>query len=147
MVFFGAWASSLTTTDQVKHIDVRTPTEGAAWDAGTTQTIRWAAKNLADTQLGILIWEQDRFVSRPASAIAFAGDGSMDWDISENIGDGSAYRAFAFGGFGVYLPTGGSFLLGVSPPFTITGSQPRPTFEITAPNGGATLTAGERGRE
>ncbi|MFQ5495455.1 MAG: dockerin type I domain-containing protein, partial [Phycisphaerae bacterium] len=109
------------------------PTGGEAFTAGGVATATWDATNAGGNVLGIL--------SRGGRTLQFLGsapttDGRLDWGVCSMLEDAADYAIRLLG-----RDCDGGIDI-TSPPFAVTGSRPRPTFAIDAPQGGRRFRAG-----
>ncbi len=126
---------SITGSDPLPTLNITNPGSGTTWTAGTTQTISYTATNHTGN-VEFRLFRGETYVTWFGSR-AMEASGSIEYDVPETIGDGDNYRVEI-----AWYDSVGNTVEDRSEPFSITGSIPFPTFEITSPVSGATWTAG-----
>ena len=121
-------------------IRVSAPNGGEAWQAGTTQTIRWTYEGSPGAYVRIDLLKGGLLHSTLASSapIGSNGSGSFSWTIPSTQAPGSDYQVQ------VTSLTNGSLTDRSDGDFSIT-AQPAPatpTIRVTYPNGGESFTMG-----
>jgi hypothetical protein len=138
----GDFPIAITGAKNPMRLDLTSPDGKSSWAAGTSQAIAWSAGDMVG-RVSFSVLDGNTSTARPNPAATFTLDGSLTWDIPENIGDGADYAvvALAWPGLGS-LGYASWLFFDVSPAFAIHGSLPRPTLALTTPNGGEIIAAG-----
>ncbi len=132
--YFGYWTIAYSASPDTSTIAVNSPDGSESWQAGATQTIRWAYSGNPGSYVKIELLKGSSVVSTITSYAPTGtnGSGSYNWLIPSTQASGSDYRIRV-------TSTSSSSLTDTSNgDFSILG----PTITVTSPNGAESWLAG-----
>lgn len=113
------------------------PVAGANWIAGTSQTVTWTSTGL-EGALSLSLYKGDSFVQSLGQLIQVTAH-TYTFNLCAAVGDGDDYRIKAIVEEGSQCPDFGPVY---SAPFSISGSVPPPTLQVTTQYNGQVFQAG-----
>ena len=123
--------------EPVNSVVVASPNGGEAWQAGTSQTIRWIYAGNAGASVKIELLKGGKFKSVITSSalIGSNGSGSYAWSIPSNLTNGGDYSIRI-------TSVQDNWITDTSDNFFAITSPPPPSIMVILPNGAETWQAG-----
>ncbi len=123
-------------------ITVLSPNGGEVWQVGSTQTIRWATKNLTLTNSNAISVALQKGGQFQRLLFTTTNDGVELWVIPTDLTAGNDYKIYIY-----CTPVGGAAMCESSDtsdaPFSIVAATSQPSITVTSPNGGEALIKGQ----